>query len=91
MLFRSKVSGAVGRIKRHTDLPVVVGFGVKNGDHAESIARGADGVVVGSALIAALEATYDPQGRATAKSIPAVEALVRDLAAGVRRAARQPA
>lgn len=86
-----KVSGAVGRIKRHTDLPVVVGFGVKNGDHAESIARGADGVVVGSALIAALEATYDPQGRATAKSIPAVEALVRDLAAGVRRAARQPA
>ena len=71
---------------------MVVGFGVKNGDHAElDRARGRRASWWGSALIAALEATYDPQGRATAKSIPAVEALVRDLAAGVRRAARQPA
>ncbi len=42
-----KVSAAVGRIKRHTDLPVAVGFGVKTGDQAAEIGRNADGVVVG--------------------------------------------
>jgi tryptophan synthase alpha chain len=46
-----RVAEAVGRIKRHTDLPVVVGFGVRTGEHAAAVAEGADGVVVGSAII----------------------------------------
>jgi len=79
-----KVSTAVERIKRHTDLPVVVGFGVKNGEHAAAIAQGADGVVVGSALIDALKNTLDENGQATAGTVGAVEALVRDLAQGAR-------
>jgi tryptophan synthase alpha chain len=79
-----KVSTAVERIKRHTDLPVVVGFGVKNGAHAAAIAEGADGVVVGSALIDALKNTLDDNGQATAGTVGAVEALVRDLAQGAR-------
>ena len=79
-----KVSTAVERIKRHTDLPVVVGFGVKNGEHAAAIAQGADGVVVGSALIDALKSTLDENGQATAGTVGAVEALVRDLAQGAR-------
>ncbi|HEY8566731.1 MAG TPA: tryptophan synthase subunit alpha [Beijerinckiaceae bacterium] len=79
-----RVSDAVGRIKRHTPLPVVVGFGVKTGAHAAAIARGADGVVVGTALIDALRATLDGEGRATAGSVAAVTGLVQELAAGVR-------
>lgn len=79
-----KTAVAVERIKRHTDLPVVVGFGVKNGAHAAAIAEGADGVVVGSALIEALKNTLDEDGRATAGSVEAIETLVRDLAQGVR-------
>ena len=79
-----RVSEAVARIKRHTPLPVVVGFGVKTGAHAAAIARGADGVVVGTALIDALRATLDGEGRATEGSAAAVAELVRELADGVR-------
>ncbi|MFE1599350.1 tryptophan synthase subunit alpha [Methylobacterium sp. ID0610] len=81
------VAGAVGRIRAQTALPVVVGFGVKTGEHAAAIARNADGVVVGSALVDALARTLDGEGRATPQSVPAVAALVRDLAAGIRSAA----
>jgi tryptophan synthase alpha chain len=81
----TKVATAVARIKRHTDLPVAVGFGVKNADTAEVIARGADGVVVGSALIDALRGTLDAENRATAATPEAVLGLIRAIAAGVRR------
>jgi tryptophan synthase alpha chain len=86
-----KVSMAVERIKRHTALPVVVGFGVKTGAHAAAIAQGADGVVVGSALIEALKATLDPDGRATSQTVAAVTTLVQDLAAGVRSVPKRAA
>ncbi|MDP4021819.1 tryptophan synthase subunit alpha [Methylobacterium sp. NEAU 140] len=85
------VADAVARIRRHTDLPVVVGFGVRTGTHAAAIAKGADGVVVGSALVDALVRSLDGEGRAQAGSVMAVEGLVRELAAGVRAAAREPA
>ncbi len=45
----------VNRIKAQTELPVVVGFGIQAPDQAQEVARCADGVVVGSALIHALE------------------------------------
>jgi tryptophan synthase alpha chain len=80
----AKVSAAVERIKRHTPLPVVVGFGVKTGEHAAAIARGADGVVVGSALVEAVRLSLDGEGRATDRTVGAVTALVRSLAEGVR-------
>jgi len=79
-----KVSAAVERIKRHTPLPVVVGFGVKRPEHAAAVARGADGVVVGSALIDALRATLDAENRAGSQTVEAVTTLVRSLAEGVR-------
>ena len=59
----ASVTAAVARIKRHTRLPVAVGFGVKTAEHARAIAQGADGVVVGSALIDALKATLDGDGK----------------------------
>jgi tryptophan synthase alpha chain len=79
-----KVGAAVERIKRHTPLPVVVGFGVKSGAHAAAIAKGADGVVVGSALVNAVHASLDGEGRATSRTVEAVTTLVRDLIEGVR-------
>jgi tryptophan synthase alpha chain len=79
-------ASAVARIKRHTTLPVAVGFGVKNASHAAAVARGADAVVVGSALVDALKASLDAQGRATAATVGAVTSLVRTLAEGVRTA-----
>ena len=82
------VTSAVGRIKRHTKLPVAVGFGVKTADQARAIAQAADGVVVGSALIDALKATLDGNGKAQAASVGAVTKLVASLAAGVRSAKR---
>lgn len=83
-----RTAAAVARIKAHTTLPVAVGFGVKNGDHARAVARGADAVVVGSALVDALKGSLDADGRATGQSVSAVIDLVASLAAGVRDARR---
>ena len=81
-----KVAQAVQRIKRHTILPVAVGFGVKTAAQAQAIGRAADGVVVGSALVSAVRETLDAAGRATAATVPAVSDLVAELAAGVHAA-----
>ena len=87
----SRVNAAVARIKRHTKLPVAVGFGVRSAEHARAIAAGADGVVVGSALIDALRQSLDADNKATAKTATAVVNLVAELAKGVRGAKRQAA
>src|SRR6266545_2183199 len=83
-----KVADAVARIKRRTALPVAVGFGVKTTAHARAIAKCADGVVVGSALIDALNGSLDRGGKATRKTVKAVTDLVASLAEGVRNARR---
>jgi tryptophan synthase alpha chain len=87
----SRVAEAVARIKRHTTLPVAVGFGVRAAEQAAAIARGADGVVVGSALVERVRGSLDPDGRATARTVAAVTELVGELAGGVRAARRQAA
>ncbi len=84
----TRVSGAVSRIKRHTKLPVCVGFGVRTGEQARAIAEGADGVVVGSALIEALCASLDADGKPTATTVKSVSDIVSALAQGVRGARR---
>jgi tryptophan synthase alpha chain len=87
----SNVIEAVARIKRHTNLPIAVGFGLKTPEHARAIASGADGAVVGSALVEAVRTSLDAQGRATQKTVNAVTDLVSALAEGVRSARRQAA
>lgn len=69
----------VARIKARTELPVVVGFGVRTPEQASAIAKGADGVVVGSALVSAIEKSLEPSGQATGKTVPAVLDLVKSL------------
>jgi tryptophan synthase alpha chain len=78
------VSAAVKRIKAHTSLPIAVGFGVKNAQNAAEIARNADGVVVGSALVDALKASLGPDNKASATTVDAVSSLVASISAGVR-------
>jgi tryptophan synthase alpha chain len=84
------VSGAVARIKRHTSLPVCVGFGIRTPETARAIAENSDGAVVGTALVDALRGSLDAEGKATPKTVGAVADLVAALAQGVR-GARQAA
>ncbi len=85
----SKVGEAVARIKRHTRLPVAVGFGVKDAASAAGIAANADGVVVGSALVDALRASL-VDGKAGPGTVGAVAGLVEGIAAGVRGVVKTP-
>jgi len=71
------VGPEVARIKSQTDLPVVVGFGIKSPAQSEKIARVADGAVVGSAIVSLIE-----QGKSAAE----VHAFVKGLADGAHRA-----
>ncbi|MBB5576876.1 MULTISPECIES: tryptophan synthase subunit alpha [Rhizobium] len=82
----SLVSGAVKRIKQHTDLPVCVGFGVKTAEHAKLIGASADGVVVGTAIVNQIATSLTKDGKATADTIQAVATLVRGLSTGTRSA-----
>ncbi|WP_315780911.1 MULTISPECIES: tryptophan synthase subunit alpha [unclassified Bradyrhizobium] len=82
----SAVGAAVARIKRHTALPVCVGFGIRTPETARAIAANADGAVVGTALVDALKASLDAEGRATPKTVSAVADLAAALARGVRGA-----
>jgi tryptophan synthase alpha chain len=71
------VGPEVARIKSQTDLPVIVGFGIKTPEAAEAIAGVADGAVVGSAIVSLIE-----QG----KTVPEITAFVKSLADGAHRA-----
>ena len=81
---RTSVSGAarelVARVREVTDLPIAVGLGVSTGEQAAAIAEYADGVIVGSAFIRAVQQAPD-----AAAAEEAVGALARELSAGVRR------
>jgi tryptophan synthase alpha chain len=79
----ASVKANVTRLKKHTSLPIAVGFGVKTAEQARIIAKDADGVVVGTALVNAVRDTLDADGRPTAKTVPAVHGLVREIAQGV--------
>ncbi len=80
----SRVHENVARIKTQTDLPVVVGFGVKSADQVADIASGADGAVVGSAIVSEIEANLDERGVAREGLVDKVKTLISNLAQGVR-------
>jgi tryptophan synthase alpha chain len=84
------VRAHVERIRSATALPVVVGFGVKTPEQARAIAAGADGVVVGSALVSTIERSLDADGKATSRTVPEVLDLVRSLASGLRAGVTHP-
>jgi tryptophan synthase alpha chain len=86
-----QVAEAVRRIKRHITLPVAVGFGVRDAASAAAIARVAEAVVVGSALVEKVRLSLDAAGKATPGTVTAVTGLVAELAAGVRGARQEAA
>ncbi len=79
------VGEAVTRIKGHTDLPVVVGFGIKTADDAARMGRNSDGIAVGTAICNAVLGSLE-NGKATAGTVAAVTTLVAGLSSGVKRA-----
>ena len=82
----SDVQLQVARIKASTKLPVAVGFGVRTGEQAKALAKGADGVVVGSAIVTAIQQSLDNEAHATVKTVPAVLGLVASIS-GVLKSA----
>jgi tryptophan synthase alpha chain len=84
----AEVAAAVARLKAATPLPVAVGFGVRTPEQAAAVARHADAVVVGSAIVEAIGAAHARQANDLSGE---VERLVAGLAAAVRAARRQRA
>ncbi len=80
------VDAAVARLKRHTDLPIAVGFGIKTPAQAAEIARVADAAVVGSAIVTRLADGLDESGALRPGVVEDVLGFVRELAEGVRGA-----
>ena len=78
------VKANVNRLRKHTKLPIAVGFGVKSAKQARAIAQDADGVVVGSALVMAVRDSLTKAGKPTSKTVKAVHNLVADIARGLR-------
>jgi tryptophan synthase alpha chain len=82
---KTAVAANVARIKSHTDLPVVVGFGIRTPEQAHDIASIADGAVVGSVLVEAVAQNLDAQGKALPELVDHVLLLASQLAAGVNK------
>ncbi|WP_028467647.1 tryptophan synthase subunit alpha [Nisaea denitrificans] len=80
------VTAALARLRKHTDIPIGVGFGIKTKEQAAAVGTVADACIVGSAVVDAIRDSLDGSGKATGKTVGAVTALVSDLAAGVRNA-----
>ena len=80
----ASVSDNVARIKQSTTLPVAVGFGVRTPEQAAAIARVADGVVVGSALVELV-------GKHGENAPDHLQALTKALAEAVHSASTEPA
>jgi len=80
------VRDAVTRLKKHTDLPVAVGFGIKTREQAATVSQVADAAIVGSAVVNVIADNLDESGAPGPGMADRVVDLVRDLAAGVRGA-----
>ncbi len=82
----NQVADAVARLRRHTDLPIAVGFGIRTPEQAAAIARTADAAVVGSAIVDTIAQSLDDNGKAGTETVERTLSLVRALAEGVRSA-----
>ena len=83
------IDAAVARLRRHTDLPIAVGFGIKTPEQAAEVAASADAAVVGSAIISAIENSLNDSGAATPQTVDSALSLVRALSSGVRGATQE--
>ena len=75
---------ALSRIRRYTDLPIAVGFGIKTPEQATKMAKYADAAVVGSALVSRIEDNLDANGKPTSACVTAVLDFVGQISEGIR-------
>ena len=79
------IGNAMARIRKASDLPAVVGFGIRTPEQVREAAAHADGVVVGSAIVDQLAASLNAEGEATQETVPSVLALAKQLGEGRMR------
>jgi len=87
----AEIQTSVERLKKHTDLPIAVGFGIRTADQAGAVAQIADAAVVGSAIVQLVADNLDANGKAKPDLVTKVLGLSQSLADGVRSAARKAA
>jgi tryptophan synthase alpha chain len=87
----AEIQASVERLKKHTDLPIAVGFGIRTAEQAGAVAQIADAAVVGSAIVQVVADNLDADGKATPELVGNVLGLSQSLANGVRAAARKAA
>ena len=78
-----QIETAVTRLRKHTSLPIAVGFGIKTAENAHAVAQHADGIVVGSAIVDLVKANLDEHGKPNASLVKTVHEFVRAIADGV--------
>ena len=79
-MLSDEIAPMISELRKHTDKPISVGFGVSTPDQATQIAQIADGVIVGSAIVNVIEDNMDNE----TKVLAAVQQFASDLAAGVK-------
>src|SRR3546814_9287380 len=84
------VTRAVERLKRHTDLPVCVGFGISTPEQAAAVARCADGAIVGTAVVKTIKASLDADGTATSSTVTDTDRKSTRLNSSHQCASRRP-
>ncbi|MBT5944121.1 MAG: tryptophan synthase subunit alpha [Rhodospirillaceae bacterium] len=87
----AEIQASVERLKKHTDLPIAVGFGIRTAEQAGAVAQIADAAVVGSAIVQLVADNLDANGKAKPDLVTKVLGLSQSLADGVRGAARKAA
>lgn len=76
---QADIESAVARLKRHTDLPIAVGFGIKSAEQVAEMQKHAEAAVVGSAIVSAMAETLDEDDRAAGNSVSQALKFVRSL------------
>lgn len=79
-MLSNEIAPTIAELRKHTDKPISVGFGVSTPEQAEQVAKIADGVIVGSAIVNVIEENMDDE----VKLLAAVKRFASDLAAGVK-------
>ena len=87
----AEIQASVERLKKHTDLPIAVGFGIRTAEQAGAVAQIADAAVDGSAIVQMVADNLDANGKAKPDLVTKVLGLSQSLADGVRGAARKAA
>jgi tryptophan synthase alpha chain len=83
---KEDIRKSVARLKTHTELPIAVGFGIKTPEQAAEVAKVADAVVVGSAIVQLISENIDEDGNPKENMVDAVLNFSRSIALGIRHA-----